>query len=52
VNSFLADGGDGFSVLTQGTNRVVGGLDIDGFADYLTEVSPVAPPATDRITVA
>ncbi|GAA1312235.1 bifunctional metallophosphatase/5'-nucleotidase [Pseudonocardia xinjiangensis] len=52
VNSFLADGGDGFSVLTQGTNRVVGGLDIDGFAAYLTEVGPVAPPATDRITVA
>jgi 5'-nucleotidase len=51
VNSFLADGGDGFSVLTQGTNRVVGGLDIDGLADYLTEVGPVAPPATDRITV-
>ncbi|WP_433293071.1 bifunctional metallophosphatase/5'-nucleotidase [Pseudonocardia sp. CA-142604] len=51
VNSFLADGGDGFSVLTQGTNRVVGGLDIDGLAAYLTEVGPVAPPATDRITV-
>jgi 5'-nucleotidase len=52
VNSFLADGGDGFSVLTQGTNRMVGGLDIDGFAAYLTEVGSVAPPATDRITVA
>ena len=52
VNSFLADGGDGFSVLTQGANRVVGGLDIDAFAEFLTAAGgPVAPPATDRITV-
>jgi 5'-nucleotidase len=51
VNSFLADGGDGFTVLTQGTNRVVGGLDIDAFAEYLTATGPVAAPATDRITV-
>jgi 5'-nucleotidase len=51
VNSFLADGGDGFTVLTQGTNRAVGGLDIDAFAEYLTAAGPVAAPATDRITV-
>ncbi len=52
VNNFLAGGGDGFTVLTEGTNEVVGGLDIDAFADYLTTVGPVAAPATDRITVA
>jgi 5'-nucleotidase len=51
VNSFLADGGDGFSVLTQGANKVVGGLDIDAFAEHLTAAGHVAPPATDRITV-
>jgi 5'-nucleotidase len=51
VNSFLADGGDGFSVLAQGTNRVVGGLDIDAFAAYLAGAGPVAAPETDRITV-
>ena len=36
VNNFLAGGGDGFTVLTEGTGEVVGGLDIDAFADYLT----------------
>ncbi|MHA6616159.1 bifunctional metallophosphatase/5'-nucleotidase [Pseudonocardia sp. DLS-67] len=49
VNSFLADGGDGFSVLTQGTNDVVGGADVDALAAYLGAHRPVAPPATDRI---
>ncbi|WP_219414606.1 bifunctional metallophosphatase/5'-nucleotidase [Pseudonocardia nigra] len=51
VNSFLADGGDGFSVLTQGTNEVVGGPDLDAFTAYLTANRPTAPPATDRITL-
>lgn len=29
VNSFLADGGDGFTVLREGTNRVGDGVDLD-----------------------
>jgi 2',3'-cyclic-nucleotide 2'-phosphodiesterase (5'-nucleotidase family) len=32
VNSFLAGGGDGFSVLTEGVNDVVGGPDLDAFS--------------------
>ena len=36
VNSFLADGGDGFTVLKEGTNRVGGGVDLDAFNAYLT----------------
>ena len=51
VNSFLADGGDGFSVLTQGTNEVVGGPDLDALIGYFGANRPTAPPATDRITV-
>ena len=51
VNSFLADGGDGFSVLREGSNRVVGGLDIDALVTYLTATQPTAPPTADRITV-
>ena len=51
VNNFLAGGGDGFSVLTEGTNILVGMVDVDAFADYLGANSPVAPPATGRITV-
>jgi 5'-nucleotidase len=51
VNNFLAGGGDGFIVLTGGTNAVTGPIDLDAFTAYLTAESPVAPPATDRITV-
>ena len=54
VNNFLAGGGDGFAVLTQGTDPLVGELDIDAFTAYLTAHStptaPIAPPAADRIT--
>jgi 5'-nucleotidase len=52
VNNFLAAGGDSFSVLTQGTDVTGGPIDLDAFTAYLTANSPVAPPPTDRITVA
>jgi 5'-nucleotidase len=52
VNGFLADGGDGFTVLREGTNRVTTSIDLDAFVAYLGANSPVAPPATDRITLA
>jgi 5'-nucleotidase len=52
VNSFLAGGGDGFSVLTRATNDVVGVQDLDALVAYLGANRPTAPPATDRITVA
>jgi 5'-nucleotidase len=51
VNNFLAGGGDGFTVLTQGTDVVnQPGFDVDALIAYLAG-APVAPPATDRITV-
>ncbi|RYP86923.1 bifunctional metallophosphatase/5'-nucleotidase [Nocardioides guangzhouensis] len=50
VNSFLADGGDGFTVFREGTNRVGGGVDLDAFNAYLGANSPVAPPAATRVT--
>lgn len=49
VNNFLAGGGDGFSVLTGGTNLVTGMIDLDAFVAYLTAESPVSAPALDRI---
>jgi len=52
VNSFLADGGDGFSVLRQGTNRIGGDVDTDTMEDYFLANSPVSPPATNRISLA
>jgi 5'-nucleotidase len=52
VNNFLSGGGDGFTVLTQGTNVTGGPIDLDAFTAYLTANPGLAPPATDRITVA
>ena len=48
TNSFLADGGDSFTVFTEGTNRVGGGEDLVAFTEYLDVNRPVAPPE-DRI---
>jgi 5'-nucleotidase len=50
ANNFLTGGGDGFSVLKQGTNIVGGAIDLDAFTAYLTAHQNLAPPAADRIT--
>jgi 5'-nucleotidase len=54
VNSFLADGGDGFPVLRQGTDRLGGAVDTDALEAYIApslEGAPVASPALNRIDV-
>jgi 5'-nucleotidase len=55
TNSFLAGGGDGFTTLGQGTNDLVGTDDLTALEQYLTAnssaASPIAPPATNRITI-
>jgi 5'-nucleotidase len=51
LNNFIADGGDNFPTFTQGTDRFIGGLDIDALADHLAASSPYAPTPTSRITV-
>jgi 5'-nucleotidase len=43
MNSFLADGGDGFTVFTQGTEPLVGAADLDALVAYFGAHSPVAP---------
>jgi 5'-nucleotidase len=35
VNSFMASGGDNITVLPQGTNRVVGPVDLDALVEYI-----------------
>lgn len=50
VNSFLADGGDLFSVLTQGTDRLGGEVDLDALVAYFATNSPVPPGPQNRIT--
>jgi 2',3'-cyclic-nucleotide 2'-phosphodiesterase (5'-nucleotidase family) len=49
ANNFLSDGGDNFAAFKNGTNKYFGGLDIDGFANYLPTVSPYSPAAPTRI---
>jgi 5'-nucleotidase len=53
VNTFLADGGDGFTVLRDGTDRFGGPVDTDAFEAYLRAAEPtgISPPALDRIDV-
>jgi 5'-nucleotidase len=49
VNSFLADGGDNFTVFTEGTQRLGGAIDTDAFEVYMKAFSPLAPGPLDRI---
>ncbi len=49
INSFLADGGDKFDVLKQGTNRLGGAQDSDALEAYFIANSPIAVPTLDRI---
>jgi 5'-nucleotidase len=51
VNSFLADGGDNFFVLRQGTDRLGGEVDTDAFEKYFVANSPVSPGPMNRITL-
>ena len=50
VNDFLASGGDNFSVLLDGTDRLGGEIDIDALVTYFGANSPLAPGPQDRIT--
>jgi 5'-nucleotidase len=49
VNDFMAAGGDGYTVLKDGGDRVGFGADIDAFAGYLGSASPLPMPRLERI---
>ncbi len=55
VNSFLADGGDSFHVLTEGRNRLTGEVDLVAleawFAEHSAPDDPVAAPELGRVEV-
>ena len=53
VNSFLAEGGDGFVLLRKGEDRKGGGQDIDALAAYLAaaERAPVPAPRINRLPI-
>jgi 5'-nucleotidase len=50
MNSFLADGGDGFTVFREGTDQLGGEIDLDALANYFMQNSPVDPGPQNRIT--
>lgn len=52
VISYLASGGDSFSVFVDGTDVVGGVTDMDALQMYFAAYSPVSPPTLDRITAA
>jgi 5'-nucleotidase len=49
VNNFLSVGGDGFTVLKDGTAPRFGIYDVDALYAYFQANSPIAPSAPDRI---
>lgn len=51
ANSYLADGGDNFSVLKAGIDRTGGPIDVEAFVDYFAAFSPVAPGTMSRIVM-
>src|SRR6266566_4429862 len=49
VNNFLAVGGDGFTVLTEGVAQQFGVYDVDALYAHFQANSPLSPGPTDRI---
>jgi 5'-nucleotidase len=49
VNNYLSAGGDGFSLLKEGTAQRVGVYDIDALYGYFRSNSPIRPAAAARI---
>ncbi len=49
VNNFLSVGGDGFTVLKNGTAPLFGGYDVEALYDYFRANSPIGPTSADRI---
>ncbi len=50
MNSFLAAGGDSFTVFTAGTDVVTGPLDLDAMEEYLRAVPIRQLPSVGRVT--
>ncbi len=49
INSFMASGGDGFTVLIDGRDKIVGLIDVDASEAYFKAHSPMPAPASGRI---
>ncbi|MEH7413733.1 bifunctional 2',3'-cyclic-nucleotide 2'-phosphodiesterase/3'-nucleotidase [Neobacillus drentensis] len=53
VNNFMADGGDGFVVLKQGTDRTTWSSDLDAFVNYIKSFKgqPISAKIEGRILI-
>lgn len=51
LNNFIGAGGDGFATFKQGSDAVVGPLDLDSMEAYLRAAEVVQVPATGRVTI-
>ena len=49
MNSFLATGGDNFTLFKEGTDPTGGPLDLDALETWIAKSSPLTPPAPERI---
>jgi 5'-nucleotidase len=49
VNNYLAVGGDGFTVLKEGSAQQFGVYDVDALYAFFQANSPLSPAPTDRI---
>src|SRR5262249_3585184 len=49
INSFLADGGDGFSAFKEGTDPHVGPFEVPALEGYFRANSPLSPQIPTRI---
>ncbi|TDC90320.1 bifunctional metallophosphatase/5'-nucleotidase [Actinomadura sp. 7K507] len=50
ANNFLLGGGDGFTVFTEGTDQVLGPIDLDAFVAYFEAQGTISPPPLNRIS--
>ncbi len=50
MNSFLATGGDNFTVFRDGTDPLGGPLDVEALERYIAAANPLTPPEANRIT--
>ncbi|WP_330832076.1 bifunctional metallophosphatase/5'-nucleotidase [Piscinibacter sp.] len=51
VNSFMAEGGDGFGTLVEGKNRFAAGRDLDALLKFLKPPAVRSPTAASRVTL-
>jgi 5'-nucleotidase len=49
VSNYLASGGDGLTVLREGTDQIGGDVDVDALMKYFQTHSPVSPGPQNRI---